>query len=66
MGRAFRVLKRTAHLTVHVAERPEKIVPVGRRDAPARRAEARARADGDEESADERGRAGQRGRSRDR
>src|SRR5438477_1894500 len=29
MGRAFRVLKRTAHLTVHVAERPEKIVPVG-------------------------------------
>ena len=29
MGRAFRVLKRTAHLTVHVAERPEKVVPVG-------------------------------------
>jgi large subunit ribosomal protein L22 len=29
MGRAFRVLKRTAHLTVHVSERPEKIVPVG-------------------------------------
>jgi len=28
MGRAFRVLKRTAHLTVQVAERPEKIVPV--------------------------------------
>jgi large subunit ribosomal protein L22 len=28
MGRAFRVLKRTAHLTVHVAERPEKVVPV--------------------------------------
>src|SRR5512143_845448 len=27
MGRAFRVLKRTAHLTVKVAERPEKIVP---------------------------------------
>ena len=25
MGRAFRVLKRTAHLTVQVAERPEKI-----------------------------------------
>jgi large subunit ribosomal protein L22 len=25
MGRAFRVLKRTAHLTVHVSERPEKI-----------------------------------------
>jgi large subunit ribosomal protein L22 len=29
MGRAFRVLKRTAHLTVQVSERPEKIVPVG-------------------------------------
>ena len=26
MGRAFRVLKRTAHLTVHVAERVEKVV----------------------------------------
>jgi large subunit ribosomal protein L22 len=29
MGRAFRVLKRTAHLTVHVSERPEKVSPVG-------------------------------------
>ena len=29
MGRAFRVVKRTAHLTVHVSERPEKVVPVG-------------------------------------
>ena len=28
MGRAFRVLKRTAHLTVHVSERAEKISPV--------------------------------------
>ena len=28
MGRAFRVLKRTAHLTVEVAERPEKIVAI--------------------------------------
>ena len=28
MGRAFRVLKRTAHLTVHVSERVEKIVTV--------------------------------------
>ena len=28
MGRAFRVLKRTAHLTVAVSERPEKIVAV--------------------------------------
>jgi len=32
MGRAFRVLKRTAHLTVKVAERPEKIVPVATGD----------------------------------
>jgi large subunit ribosomal protein L22 len=30
MGRAFRVLKRTAHLTVAVSERPEAVVPVGR------------------------------------
>jgi large subunit ribosomal protein L22 len=29
MGRAFRVLKRTAHLTVHVSERPERVVAVG-------------------------------------
>ena len=28
MGRAYRVLKRTAHLTVRVAERAEKIAPV--------------------------------------
>jgi len=28
MGRAFRVLKRTAHLTVHVSERPEAVVAV--------------------------------------
>ena len=28
MGRAFRVLKRTAHLTVKVSERPERIVAV--------------------------------------
>jgi large subunit ribosomal protein L22 len=28
MGRAYRVLKRTAHLTVYVSERPEKVVPV--------------------------------------
>jgi large subunit ribosomal protein L22 len=29
MGRAFRVLKRTAHLTVHVSERQEKVTVVG-------------------------------------
>jgi large subunit ribosomal protein L22 len=53
MGRAFRVLKRTAHLTVRVSEHPEKIVAVPaegeakrrpragavKKSAPARRAE---------------------------
>jgi large subunit ribosomal protein L22 len=29
MGRAFRVLKRTAHLTVHVSERAGAVKPVG-------------------------------------
>jgi len=29
MGRAFRIVKRTAHLTVRVAERPVKIAAVG-------------------------------------
>jgi hypothetical protein len=29
MGRAFRVVKRSAHLTVQVAERPLKIARVG-------------------------------------
>src|SRR4030088_2236624 len=37
MGRAFRVLKRTAHLTVQVAERPEKIVAVGTTAEPAKK-----------------------------
>jgi large subunit ribosomal protein L22 len=41
MGRAFRVLKRTAHLTVQVSERPERVVPVGAADeAPKRRPRA--------------------------
>src|SRR5829696_1130657 len=41
MGRAFRVLKRTAHLTVRVSERPEKIVAAGAGgDAPKRRPRA--------------------------
>jgi large subunit ribosomal protein L22 len=49
MGRAFRVLKRTAHLTVQVSERPEKIVPVGKTTtgdaaAPKKRARAGAKA----------------------
>jgi large subunit ribosomal protein L22 len=30
MGRAFRVLKRTTHLTVHVSERPEHVVAVSK------------------------------------
>jgi len=34
MGRAFRVLKRTAHLTVEVAERPEKVVAIAAEGAP--------------------------------
>ena len=33
MGRAYRVLKRTAHLTVQVAERPEKVIAVGKAPA---------------------------------
>lgn len=36
MGRAYRVIKRTTHLTVQVAERPEKVVPVGGAPAPKR------------------------------
>jgi large subunit ribosomal protein L22 len=36
MGRAYRVIKRTAHLTVQVAERPEKVVAVGGGAAPRR------------------------------
>jgi large subunit ribosomal protein L22 len=48
MGRAFRVLKRTAHLTVHVAERPAKAVaPVATSAAGAKAAPApRRRASG--------------------
>ena len=34
MGRAYRVLKRTAHLTVKVSERPEKIAVVAAESAP--------------------------------
>ncbi|MGE0392558.1 MAG: 50S ribosomal protein L22 [Vicinamibacterales bacterium] len=36
MGRAFRVVKRSAHLTVRVAERPVKIARVPEGDAPAK------------------------------
>jgi large subunit ribosomal protein L22 len=37
MGRAFRVLKRTAHLTVHVSERVEKVKALGAEGAEAPR-----------------------------
>ncbi|MEZ5292175.1 MAG: 50S ribosomal protein L22 [Vicinamibacterales bacterium] len=32
MGRAFRIVKRTTHLTVEVTERPQRIAPVGEAD----------------------------------
>jgi large subunit ribosomal protein L22 len=38
MGRAFHIVKRTAHLTVHVAEKPQAIVAAGSAQAPRRRA----------------------------
>jgi large subunit ribosomal protein L22 len=41
MGRAFRVVKRTAHLTVRVAERPLKIARVGTEGEAAAPARAR-------------------------
>ena len=34
MGRAYRVLKRTTHLTVRVSERPEKVAAVAAGSAP--------------------------------
>ena len=40
MGRAFRVVKRTAHLTVRVSERPLQIAAVGDEGAPKRGARA--------------------------
>ncbi len=40
MGRAFRVLKRMAHLTVQVSERAAPAVAVGSGDAPKRRPRA--------------------------
>jgi large subunit ribosomal protein L22 len=39
MGRAFRVVKRTAHLTVRVAEKPTKIVSASSASAPGTDAE---------------------------
>jgi large subunit ribosomal protein L22 len=42
MGRAYRVVKRTAHLTVKISERPLKIAAVGT-DGPAKQGGARAK-----------------------
>ena len=42
MGRAFRVVKRTTHLTVKVAERPIKISAVGAEGSAGRRGAAKA------------------------
>jgi large subunit ribosomal protein L22 len=57
MGRAFRVVKRTAHLTVHVAERPVVIAAVGTTDAPKRTAKAKSAASAGEAKAPARKRA---------
>jgi large subunit ribosomal protein L22 len=43
MGRAYRVVKRTAHLTVHVSERPEKVVAVAAETEKPRRRRAGAK-----------------------
>ncbi len=51
MGRAFRVLKRTAHLTVRVSERPERIAVVGADDKSQR---TRSRQAGQKQSKDRR------------
>jgi large subunit ribosomal protein L22 len=40
MGRAFRVVKRTTHLTVAVSERPVKVAPVASGKAPVRKSAA--------------------------
>src|SRR5581483_5407659 len=46
MGRAFRVLKRTAHLTVQVAERPEKVVAVSDPETRPKRPQGKSKAEG--------------------
>jgi large subunit ribosomal protein L22 len=40
MGRAFRVVKRTTHLTVAVSERPVKVAPAASDKAPVRKSAA--------------------------
>ena len=44
MGRAFRVVKRTAHLTVHVAERPQAITAEAPAARPVRKRAAKSQA----------------------
>ncbi len=56
MGRAFRVVKRTAHLTVRVSERPTEITPVAA-PAPKGRAKVKAAAEGEPSKAPARKRA---------
>ncbi len=46
MGRAFRVVKRTAHLTVHVTEKPSAVVAAPAEDAPKRPRGAKPKASG--------------------
>jgi large subunit ribosomal protein L22 len=57
MGRAFRVVKRTAHLTVRVAERPVVIAAVAAGDTPKRGAKAKTAAPAGEAKAPARKRA---------
>ena len=47
MGRAFRVVKRTAHLTVHVTEKPSPVVAVPEPEAPKRKRAAKPKAAGE-------------------
>jgi large subunit ribosomal protein L22 len=42
MGRAFRIVKRTAHLTVQVTERPPRVIVAESESGPKRRPRARA------------------------
>jgi len=50
MGRAFRVLKRTAHLTVKVSERAEKIVPIAAGETRPKRARSQKSAGGSQQA----------------
>jgi large subunit ribosomal protein L22 len=45
MGRAYRVLKRTAHLTVQVSERPERVAPIAAAPPAAKRPRTKQPAD---------------------